>query len=284
MNYRHIYHAGNFADVMKHATLCLIADHLKAKDKPFYALDTHAGIGRYDLRSEEAQKTGEYRQGIARVLAEPKLPPELAGYVAAVAALNGTRKLLPRGLHWYPGSPRILRAALRPADRLAAVELHPADADTLAREFAGDRQVTIHRMDGYQALKAFLPPPQRRGLVVVDPPFEERDEFAKLTTGLRHAHRRWATGIYALWYPIKARRPVDAFHDDIARSGIRGVAVAELMTRPADDPERFNGCGLVLINPPWRLMEQLQSMLAFLAPLLSEDGAGRWRADWLVEK
>lgn len=284
MNYRHIYHAGNFADVMKHATLCLIADHLKAKDKPFYALDTHAGIGRYDLRSEEAQKTGEYRQGIAQVLAEPKLPPELAGYVAAVAALNGTGKPSPTGLHWYPGSPRILRAALRPGDRLAAVELHPADADTLAREFAGDRQVTVHRMDGYQALKAFLPPPERRGLVVVDPPFEERDEFVKLTAGLKHAHRRWATGAYALWYPIKARRPVDAFHDDIARTGIRGIAVAELMIRPADDPERFNGCGLVLVNPPWRLMEQLQSMLAFLTPLLSENGAGRWRAEWLVEE
>jgi 23S rRNA (adenine2030-N6)-methyltransferase len=286
MNYRHIYHAGNFADVMKHATLCLIADHLKAKDKPFYALDTHAGIGRYDLRAEEAQKTGEYRAGIARLLDEPKLPPELAGYVAAVAALNGTRKLSPRGLHWYPGSPRILRAALRPGDRLDVCELHPADAGMLAREFAGDRQVTVHRMDGYQALKAFLPPAERRGLVVVDPPFEERDEFAKLAAGLRQAHRRWATGTYALWYPIKARRPVDAFLDEIAASGIRKVAVAELLVHPGDDPERFNGCGLVLVNPPWRLVEQVQALLGFLAPRLGQDGTGvgggRWRAEWLV--
>lgn len=282
MNYRHIYHAGNFADVMKHAILSLILGHLRAKDKPFYLLDTHAGIGRYDLRAEEAQKTDEYRAGIARLLAEPKLPPEFVDYVATVAALNGTRRVSAAGLRWYPGSPRILRAALRPGDRLAAVELHPADAASLTREFAGDRQVTVHRMDGYQALKAFLPPEERRGLVVIDPPFEERDEFVRLVKGLQQAHRRWATGIYALWYPIKARRPIDEFHDDVIQTGIRRIMVAELMVRPADDPERLNGCGLLIVNPPWTLMEQSQALLSFLAPLMGQDGAGRWRAEWLA--
>jgi 23S rRNA (adenine2030-N6)-methyltransferase len=283
MNYRHIYHAGSFADVFKHALLCLIARHLREKDSPFYLLDTHAGIGRYDLRSEAAEKTGEYHRGIGRLLAEPSLPPELAEYMAVIAALNGAGYLTPDALRWYPGSPLFLRAALRPQDRMAAVELHPADCDTLAREFAGDRQVTIHTMDGYQALKAFLPPAERRGLAIVDPPFERTDEFSCLAQGLRQAHRRWATGIYALWYPIKSRRPVEAFHADIiAASGIRRVMVAELMIRPADDPAQFNGCGLLIVNPPWRLMEQARSLLAFLAPLFAQPGAAPGRAEWLV--
>ena len=282
MNYRHIYHAGNFADVFKHAILCLIARHLRDKDKPFYLLDTHAGIGRYDLRSPEAEKTGEYQRGILRLLAEPNPPPELADYLAVIAALNGTSRLTAAGLRWYPGSPRILSAALRPQDRLAVVELHPADCDSLAREFAGDPQVSTHCMDGYQALKAFLPPPERRGLVIVDPPFEQSDEFQRLAQGLQQAHRRWATGIYALWYPIKSRRPVAAFHDAIAGTGIRRVMVAELMIRAGDDPEQFNGCGLLIVNPPWQLMAQVQTLVEFLAPLFGQQGAAPGRVDWLV--
>ena len=282
MNYRHVYHAGNFADVFKHAVLMLIARHLRAKDKPSFLLDTHAGVGRYDLRSEEAQKTGEYRDGIGRLLNVPSLPPELTEYVATVAALNGVRQLSLKGLLVYPGSPRILRAAMGPVDRMVAVDLHPADANRLALEFSGDRQVTVHHMDGYRALKAFLPPVERRGMVIVDPPFEQTDEFDHLAAGLRQAHRRWATGVYALWYPIKGRRPVDGFHDDVIGSGIRRIMVAELMIRSGDDPERLNGCGLLIVNPPWRLMEQTQALLAFLAPLLAQDGGGRWRAEWLV--
>ena len=282
MNYRHIYHAGNFADVFKHAILCLIARHLREKDKPFFLLDTHAGIGRYDLRSEEALKTGECQRGVLRLLAEPNPPPVLAEYLAVIAALNGVSRLTSDGLRWYPGSPRILHGALRPQDRMAAVELHPADYDSLAREFAGDPRVSTHCMDGYQALKAFLPPAERRGLVIVDPPFEQSDEFQRLAQGLQQAHRRWATGIYALWYPIKSRRPVEAFHDDIARSGIGRVMVAEMMIRAGDDPEQLNGCGLLIINPPWQLMAQVQALLDFLAPLFGQGGAAPGRVGWLV--
>jgi len=193
MNYRHVYHAGNFADVFKHAVLMLIARHLRAKDKPSFLLDTHAGVGRYDLRSEEAQKTGEYRDGIGRLLNVPSLPPELTEYVATVAALNGVRQLSLKGLLVYPGSPRILRAAMGPVDRMVAVDLHPADANRLALEFSGDRQVTVHHMDGYRALKAFLPPVERRGMVIVDPPFEQTDDGVDEsddTDQHRQAHHR----------------------------------------------------------------------------------------------
>src|SRR5690606_17521893 len=145
------------------------------------------------------------------------------------------------------------RTLMRPGDRLAACELHPQDGAVLAREFAGDRQVKVHVMDGYTALKAFLPPPERRGLVIVDPPFEARDEFAQLVKSVQAAHRRWATGIYALWYPVKGRRLVDVFHEDLIKSGIRKILVTELMIHGGDDPERLNGSGLILINPPWRL-------------------------------
>lgn len=282
MNYRHIFHAGNFADVVKHAILCLILGHLKSKATPFFALDSHAGIGRYDLRAADAQKTGEYRQGVLRLLGRSAMPAELSGYIAAVAAVNGVRRLTADNLRWYPGSPRILCAGLRDGDRLAAVELHPADATALAREFAGERRVTAHRMDGYQALKALLPPAERRGLALVDPPFEAPGEFTRLVGGLVQAHRRWATGIYALWYPIKARRPVDEFFDELSHSGIRRIAVAELMIHPAADPERLNGCGLAIVNPPWRLIEELHTVLAFLAPVLAQEGEGTWRAEWLV--
>ena len=296
MNYRHVYHAGNFADVLKHIVLCRVVAHLQAKEGALFLLDSHAGIGRYDLAGDEALKTGEAAGGIRRLLAEPDLPAMLADYLAAIDALNpgpaaqaassSDERPLAERLRWYPGSPRFLRSMMRPGDRLAACELHPADAETLAAEFFRDRQVKTHQMDGYLAVKAMLPPPERRGFIVVDPPFERRDEFEMMSKGLVAAYRRFATGVYALWYPVKGRRPVDAFHADLAASGTRRILVAELMIRPGDDPERFNGCGLVLVNPPWKLDAELRELLPFLARLLRADPASaaplRWRVDWLV--
>src|SRR5258708_23962886 len=231
MNYRHAYHAGNFADVVKHATLALLIERLKAKDTPFCVLDTHAGIGRYDLSSTEAQKTGEFRNGVLKLLdAGPKaLPGELDPYLSVVRALNKGRS----ELRWYPGSPRLALDLLRPQDRLALLELHPEDARTLAALFAGDRRVSIHNADGYIGLKAFLPPKERRGLVLIDPPFERRDEFERLARGLRHAHRRWASGQYLLWDPVKDRSPVAAFHEALKANGIARMLVAELLRRHA---------------------------------------------------
>lgn len=269
MNYRHAYHAGNFADVFKHAVLALILDHLRRKETPFCVIDTHAGIGRYDLAGEAAQRTGEWRDGIGRLLAEEP-PPGLEGYLAAVRAANQGREL-----RWYPGSPRLARWFLRPQDRLALVELHPEDAAALKREFDGDSRVGVHQMDAYTALKALLPPKERRGLVLIDPPFEVTDEFERIVRGLRQALKRWPTGIYAIWYPIKTRPPVDAFHAALAGLGAGPAVAAELLVHP-ERADRLNGCGIVVLHPPWMLDERLRQVLPDLARRLGKS-QGEWR-------
>lgn len=276
MNYRHAYHAGNFADVHKHATLALVLEHLKRKEAPFLYADTHAGIGAYDLASVQAEKTGEWKDGIGRVLEAGAPPDELAPYLAAVRALNPDG-----GLRFYPGSPAVAAALARPEDRLALCELHPEDAETLRRRFAADRRVGVHHRDGYEGLKALLPPPERRGLVLIDPPFEVRDEFDRMRKGLAQALKRWSNGLYALWYPIKNRAPIDRFHADIAMLGVSKALVAELMIRKGDDPTKLNGCGLVVINPPWKLDESLAALLPWLAKVLAP-GEGGHRVEWLV--
>jgi 23S rRNA (adenine2030-N6)-methyltransferase len=276
MNYRHAYHAGNFADVQKHAVLALVIEHLKRKDTAFRYLDTHSGIGVYDLGSVQAEKTGEWQDGIGRVLAAAQPPEELLPYLQAVEATN------PGGgvLH-YPGSPAVVAALARPIDKLALCELHPEDCDLLRRVFRTDGRVGVHHMDGYTALKAMLPPPERRGLVLIDPPFEVRDEFAQMRKGLANALKRWPTGLYALWYPIKAREPVARFHADLTMLGLSKALVAEVMIHGGDAPDRLNGAGLVLVNPPWKLDEALQRLLPWLAEVLAP-GTGHARVEWLA--
>ena len=283
MNYRHAYHAGNFADVVKHAVLALLVERLKTKDSAFCVLDTHAGIGRYDLRSGPAQKTGEFRSGILRLLERDSrsLPAELKPYLGAVRALNGGAQFSAGALRWYPGSPRLVRSLMRRQDKLTLLELHPEDAASLTELFARDRQVTVRQADGYIGLKALLPPPERRGLVLIDPPFEKRDEFERLAKGLRQAYRRWATGQYLLWYPIKDRPPVEAFHAALKAASIPRILVIEFLLRPADDAERLNGCGLLLVTPPWKADEVLSALLPALAGILT-DGEGSTRVEWLV--
>lgn len=280
MNYRHIYHAGNFADVVKHAALTLVLDHLKRKDAPFAVIDTHGGIGRYDLTSVEAGKTGEAQAGILRALAAGPATPDLAAYFAVVQGMN------PPGqpLRWYPGSPRLARALLRPQDRLAVVELHPDDAAALKAEFAHDPQVGVHHRDAYEALKALLPPKERRGLVLIDPPFEERDELAKLVRGVKAAMTRWPTGIYGIWYPIKAAEPIRRFHAELTQAvAAKSAFAAELLLHTDDAPDRLNGCGMLLINPPWQLDEALERLLPdLLRRLAVAEGQGTTRVEWLV--
>ncbi|MGE5518180.1 MAG: 23S rRNA (adenine(2030)-N(6))-methyltransferase RlmJ [Bacteroidota bacterium] len=276
MNYRHAYHAGNFADVQKHAVLALVIEHLKRKDGAFRYVDTHAGIGAYDLASIQAEKTCEWQTGIGRVLAAPSHPAELEPYLRAVDSVN------PGGgvLH-YPGSPAVVAALARPIDKLALCELHPEDAGILRRVFRADARVGVHHMDGYTALKAMLPPPERRGLVLIDPPFEVRDEFIQMRKGLVEALKRWPTGLYALWYPIKDRAPVARFHADLAMLGLNKALVAEVMIHGDDAPDRLNGAGLVLVNPPWKLDEALATLLPWLAEVLAP-GQGFARLEWLV--
>ena len=270
MNYRHAFHAGNFADVFKHAALALIIEYLKRKPGPFAVIDTHAGLGRYDLAAPEAEKTGEWRQGIGRLWASEARPPGVATLLGAVAGANGGSTAAPR---WYPGSPRIARSLLRKRDRLWCADLHPDDARALAREFRGDAQVVVRQMDGYQALRAWLPPAEKRGVVLVDPPFEQRDEFKFLLKGLKDGARRFETGIFVLWYPIKDRSPVEAFHQALGTSGLKRILVAELLLRAPTDPTRLNGCGLVMVNPPWRLDSDLALLAAGLRAVFNESGA-----------
>ncbi len=261
MNYRHAFHAGNFADVVKHALLVWLLRAMARKDKPFLVLDTHAGLGAYDLEGDPAQRTGEAFGGIFRVLGARE--PALADYLAVVAEL---------GL--YPGSPEITRALLRPGDRLVCCELHPEDAAALRRRYARRPAVSVHLRDGYEAMTALLPPPERRGLILVDPPYERPDEFTQLAAALRAAHARFATGVFVAWYPIKGRAPVRAFH--AALDGVRDVVAAEFRLREPVDAARLNGCGLLVINPPWQFEAAARAILdAQLSHLgTGEPGAG----------
>jgi 23S rRNA (adenine2030-N6)-methyltransferase len=262
MNYRHGYHAGNFADVLKHTALCELLRLLTAKDKKLFVLDTHAGAGGYDLAGGLGRRTGEAEAGIVRLAAAPRtgMPPAVARYLAAVAAYD--RKFGPPGgeIRRYPGSPRLVRLALRPGDRFIACELHPKEALALKREFAGDRAVEVRQADGYKALKALLPPPERRGLVLLDPPFEAADEFEHLLRALRQGVRRFATGCYALWYPIKDEAAAGFAHDLAAFKAL----TLELHLEEGE-PGRLAACGLAVINPPWRFEEAMREALPWIA-------------------
>ncbi len=270
MNYRHAYHAGNFADVLKHSVLALVIAHLKLKDAPFRVIDTHAGAGLYDLGGVEAGKTGEWRDGIGRLLGDdaPSLPTPVAAlldpYLSAVRDLNAGGMLVT-----YPGSPRLALALMRRQDRLIGNELHPDDATSLVAALHRDRRAKILQLDAWIALKSLLPPRERRGLILIDPPFEQRDELEQLMQGLREATRRFATGTYLVWYPIKDTKKIAAFRKAVANEFPRALSV-ELLVRAPRDPNTLNGCGLLAINPPHTLHAKLDTLLPFLAERLTQ--------------
>lgn len=275
MNYRHAFHAGNVGDVLKHAVQVLILEHLRAKPKPILVLDTHAGVGLYDLDGPEAGRTGEWRSGIGRLLADPAPPPALAPYLAVVRAVRERH-----GPHAYPGSPLIAALGLRPGDRLVAIEKHPQDQTALARLLDGRPGVQVRDGDGYAALAALLPPPERRGLIVIDPPFEAPDEFATMARALARAHRRFATGVYMLWHPVKDPGAVAAFRQHLEALGFARVLAATLTTRPTTTLRGLAGAGVVVVNPPWRLAETLRGLLPVLADRLADaPGCGAWSLD-----
>jgi len=281
MNYRHAFHAGNFADVFKHTILVGLIEALKTKQTPFCFVDTHAGRGRYELDSAEATRTGEASSGVQRLLASTRAPALMHVYVNLVRAMNiGNGEL-----DVYPGSPLLASLLMREQDRGALCELHPEEADALKAVFRGDARFSVHERDGYAALKALLPPKERRGLVLIDPPFEAQDdEFRIIEKTLADAQRRWPTGVYAIWYPIKLRQHVQPFHRWLTRSGYAKVLVAELLLHPDNSALRLNGCGMVIINPPWKFERQLEELLAALQNLLAQGRYGQHRIEWLVHE
>ena len=270
MNYRHAFHAGNFADCVKHALLVWLLGAMARKPRPFFVLDTHAGAGEAVLDEGPSARTGEWREGIGRLTDDP--PEVLAPYLDLVRPAFAA--VPPR----YPGSPRLIRALLRPGDRLAACERHPEDAAALRRAFWGDRQVQVHQRDGWEALRGLLPPPERRGLILIDPPYEAADEFDRLTAALVAAHGRFPSGVFAAWYPIKHRAPVRRFLTAMQETGLRDIVAAELWLRAPLDPARLNGCGLLVVNPPYRFAEEAAPILDALRDRLGERGTGEGTA------
>ena len=276
MNYRHAYHAGNFADVLKHVVLARMLEHLKRKPAPFCVIDIHAGIGLYDLHGEAAGRTLEWRDGVGRLYgadgAPLPLPAQAEALVApwrkAVAAVNdGTR------LARYPGSPEIVRRLCRDEDRFVFNELHPEDHETLEVRFGREPRARITREDAWTALKATLPPPERRGLLLIDPPYEAPGEVDRALDGLREAHRRFATGTLALWYPVKGQADANALARRAAGLEIPKTLRVELNVRRADDRTRLHGSGLIIVNPTWPLAEELGVLLPALAERLADADA-----------
>jgi 23S rRNA (adenine2030-N6)-methyltransferase len=282
MNYRHAFHAGNFADVLKHAVLCRVLAHLVAKEAPFRAIETHAGAGAYDLAGEAASRTQEWRQGIGRLIEQPltgEAGQLLEPYLALVRATSQ-----PETVNFYPGSPLIARAFCRERDRMIFCELHAEEYAALNRSFKSDRRVKTVEIDGWTALKAYLPPKERRGFVLVDPPFEEPGEFERLRDGLAEGHRRWPSGIFLLWYPIKDEREVRLFERRLAKLEIAKILRIEFAIDKPRVEGALNACGMMIVNPPWTLEKELKTILPALAERLGRDGRGRYRLDWIASK
>jgi 23S rRNA (adenine2030-N6)-methyltransferase len=282
VNYRHAFHAGNFADVHKHAVLGRILTHLRQKPAAFRVIDSHAGAGCYDLSAAEPSRSGEWHDGIERLweqiaAADARARDLLAPYFDVVAACNGDGRL-----RRYPGSPLIVQKLLRPQDRLIACELEPESAAKLKTALGADRRAKAIAIDGWTAIGAYVPPKERRGLVLVDPAFEDAADFVRLSEALARAHRKWPSGIYMLWYPIKAGTAPDLLAKRLQRLGIAKILRSEIMPRPSEADAGLAGSGLIVINPPFTLEADLRVLLPALGRILAAPGRqARQRIDWL---
>ncbi len=279
MNYRHAYHAGNHADVLKHAVLARVIEHLKKKDKPFRVIDAHAGVGLYDLGGLEAGKTGEWEGGIGR-LAEPlaeEAEELIAPYRAVIAALNPQG-----GVRLYPGSPELARRLMRGDDRMIANELHPEDAMALERQYIRDGRVEVTSMDAETCLKSRLPPPERRGVILIDPPYEVKTEAEKALRMMAHGLRRFAQGIYLLWYPLKADQTAETILAGAKEIGAPATLRVELRVREAFSAGGLAGSGMVIVNAPWKLDEELRVLVPALAGRLGLGDWGQGTVEWVV--
>lgn len=268
MNYRHIFHAGNICDVVKHIVLTLCIAHLKEKTAGFCILDTHAGMGFYDLQEPRALKTNEAQEGILRLLAAPRIPG-LSEYYSILRKLNPQHG----PLRYYPGSPLIAAHMLRPQDRLIVNDFLKDDANELRNLFKDNPQVQAHHRDGYESMRAFLPPPEKRGLVLVDPPFEKPDELMRIIEAIE-TYKRWPQGQYLIWYPIKERAALWRFHEVLIATGIPKQLCVEFIYNEEVRHDRLNGCGLIIINPPWQLDVKLQTILPALHDALNSPYRG----------
>jgi len=276
LSYRHGFHAGNFADVLKHSLITLVINALKQKEKPFVYIDTHAGAGKYSFKSEFAQKTGEYQQGIARIWGQTQIPAEIKDYLAAVRAENTGRQLVR-----YPGSPQLVRRLIRDQDRLQLSELHGSDFESLQQLFAGDKHVNVAQEDGLERLSKKLPPIQKRGFILIDPSYEVKSDYSKVVEALQIAHRHFATGIYGLWYPVIERQMTERMLQQLQQTGIpKQLRIEHCVV--ADGSQRgMTGSGMILINPPWTLSKQVEVLLPWINQVLTE-GQGYWKQEWLV--
>lgn len=278
MNYRHIYHAGNFADVLKHAALCWIISYLQRKPAPLRVLETHAGAGRYDLSSPKAARTGEWLEGVAR-LAEPLeagAEAFLEPYRATLAACGWTGE---GGGRNYPGSPLLARRMLRPDDRYVGAELHGETCTALRASLGRDERCKALFLDGWVALRANTPPRERRGVTLIDPAFEEADEWTAAARELTAAWRKWPTGCFMLWYPLKNPRLADDLVEDLREGGVTGLLRVELMVDDLAAADRLAGCGLLIVNAPWTFASAVEAALPALAARLARGGAAGYRCD-----
>lgn len=302
MNYRHQFHAGNFADVVKHVLLVQLLRALQRKEKGFVYIDTHAGRGRYDLaaaaRGDSLAREPEWPAGIGRLWAaappraegaatddrHPALPAAIAEYLALVRQCDRSGGNLEPAPRFYPGSPWLARALARPVDRLALCEKHPAECAALRHEFAGggSRRLVVHEMDGYLALRALLPPPERRALVLIDPPYEEQDEPARIGEALREAWQRFPHGVYAIWYPLTERARSDEFRGGLVALNPPPTLAAELRIAGEGAALKMKGCGLAVVNPPWQYDREAAAALEFLAGALAQAPGGGARVEWVV--
>jgi 23S rRNA (adenine2030-N6)-methyltransferase len=273
LSYRHAFHAGNHADVLKHFVQMQLLQYLAQKDKPYWVIDTHAGAGCYELQSGYAAKNAEYESGIARLWEAKDLPQSLVDYVALVKGLNQDGRL-----KLYPGSPLVSQLLLREQDRLRLFELHPTDYEILSENFiAHDKQVIVQKADGFGALKALLPPPPRRALVLIDPPYEEKEDYKRVVDALQEGLKRFATGTYAVWYPCLQREESQRLPDKLKRLPVKGwLHVALHVQTPAADGFGMHGSGMFVLNPPWTLHATLQEVMPKLVELLGQDAGGRF--------
>lgn len=286
MNYRHHFHAGNFADVMKHVLLLRLVAALQKKEKGFLYLDTHAGRGSYDLTlaatGDSLARTPEWPAGIGRLEGRADLPPAVASYIEAVRAFDRRRGNVGDAVRFYPGSPWFARQAMRPVDRLALFEKHPTESAALREEFGGEPRIGVSESDGYGALRAMLPPPERRALVLIDPPFEAQDEFVQIVAALDEGLRRLPGGVFVVWYPLTERARVDRFFASVRELRPPPALIAELTIAGEASPLKMKGCGLLVLNPPWQFDREADGVLEFLASALAQAPGGAGRVEWLV--